>query len=316
MGSNRKNALFGQAVVGGLAALCLAILGMNARTFGQQAGTPGQPAAAAQAAPARGASANGQQNGRPGPGRPVAGFQFHEPSALNFDDHTGYVSIFDGQTLNGWDGDPSVWKVENGAIVGVSTPEHPSHSFIVYKNLTAKDLDLKFEIKVEQGGGSGMQYRSTTGAWPRPANAPPNPNNPTPANGDWLMTGPQADFWFPVRPDVEQYTGQFYTENHPFRIIAWRGEVVEMGPGESPQLVGEVQDRRALGGYVKTNDWNQYEVIARNGTFIHIINGQLMAVLVDDDATDVNNKPGLIGIEIEGAPSKVSVRNIYVKKFN
>jgi hypothetical protein len=41
-----------------------------------------------------------------------------------------------------------------------------------------------------------------------------------------------------------------------------------------------------------------------------------MAVLVDDDSSDVNNQSGLIGIEIEAAPCKVSVRNIWVKKFN
>lgn len=48
----------------------------------------------------------------------------------------------------------------------------------------------------------------------------------------------------------------------------------------------------------------------------HIINGQLMAVLVDDNVSDVNNQPGLVGIEIESSPCKVSVRNIWVKKFN
>jgi hypothetical protein len=256
------------------------------------------------------AATTGQGQGR---GRGGRGGGFREPDPLNFDDHAGYTQIFDGTTLNGWDGDPTVWHVEDGAIVGVSTLDHPAHSFITYKGLVAKDQDIKLEIKVEQGGGSGIQYRSKTGPWPgRPGNAA----NPTSTNPDWLMTGPQADFWFPVRPQSEQYNGQFYTENSPLGIIAWRGETVEMGPAQPPQLVATIADRRALGGYVKTNDWNQYRIIARGGTFIHVINGQLMAVLVDDDASDVNNQPGIIGIEIESAPSKVSVRNIWVKKFN
>jgi len=293
-------------------ALCAALLMAHIRTSSAQ-----QPTAPAPSAPGavqvqvQSGNAPVQAQGR---GRGGRGGGFHEPSPLNFDDHTGYTQIFDGTDLKGWDGDPAVWHVEDGAIVGISTPEHPAHSFISYKDLTAKDLDLKFEIKVEQGGGSGIQYRSKTGPWlNRPQN---NPNNPTPSNGNWLMSGPQADFWFPVRPQSEQFTGQFYTENNALGIIAWRGEVVEMGPGEPPQLEGNIQDRRALGGYVKTNDWNQYEVIARGGTFIHLINGQLMALLVDDDASDVNNQSGLIGIEIESAPCKVSVRNIWVKKFN
>ena len=43
---------------------------------------------------------------------------FTEPSPLDFDDHEGYVSIFDGKTLDGWDGNPKFWRVEDGAIVG------------------------------------------------------------------------------------------------------------------------------------------------------------------------------------------------------
>ena len=39
-------------------------------------------------------------------------------------DHTGilqkgFVSIFDGKTLNGWEGDSAYWRVENGSIVGI-----------------------------------------------------------------------------------------------------------------------------------------------------------------------------------------------------
>ena len=278
---------------------------------------PGQTGAAAPAASVAAAQGAGQGSGQAqGQGRGRGG-GFHEPEPLNFDDHNGFVQIFDGKSLDGWEYDPAVWHVDqdSASIVGISTVEHPYHSFISYKNLTAKDLDLKLEIKVEQGGGSGIQYRSKTGAWrARPQNN--NPNNPPPTNPNWLLTGPQADFFFPMRPQVEVYTGQFYTENSPMGIIAWRGEAVEMGSGSAPHLVGTIEDRRALGGYVKTNDWNQYEIIARGGTFIHILNGQVMSVLVDDDAADVNNQPGVIGFEIELAPSKVSVRNVWVKKFN
>ena len=66
--------------------------------------------------------------------------------------------------LKGWDGNPKFWRVEDGAIVGESTPTNPSgNSYIVYRDLEAKDFTLKFEIKVEGSGGSGLQYRSRTG---------------------------------------------------------------------------------------------------------------------------------------------------------
>jgi hypothetical protein len=131
-----------------------------------------------------------------------------------------------------------------------------------------------------------------------------------------MMTGPQADFWFPVTPRQSEWTGQFYSENTPLGILAWRGQVVESAPGSHPKLLGNIGNRDALGGYVEINDWNQYLIMARGGTFIHVINGQLMAVYVDDDPDSSNNKPGLVGIEIEGTPTKVSVRNIWIKKLN
>ena len=98
-------------------------------------------------------------------------------------------------------------------------------------------------------------------------------------------------------------------------IVAWRGQVVESAPGGRPKLLGNIADRTALGGYVRVNEWNQYLIMARGGAFIHVLNGQLMAVYVDDDPASSNNQPGLVGIEIEGAPSKVSVRNVWIKKL-
>ena len=35
----------------------------------------------------------------------------------------GFKSIFDGKTLNGWEGDTKYWRVENGNLVGEITPE-------------------------------------------------------------------------------------------------------------------------------------------------------------------------------------------------
>ena len=236
---------------------------------------------------------------------------FTEPAPFDFNDHTGYVSLFDGVSLKGWDGNPKFWRVENGAIVGESTPTNPSgNSYIVYRDLVARDFTLKFEIKVEGDGGSGIQYRSQTGL-PWLANISPAVTaNVGPVNLNWMMTGPQADFW-PSRV----YTGQFYSENTPMRILAWRGQVVEGFGARSKTLVGTIADRAALGTVVKANDWNQYVVIARGGTFVHIVNGQLMAVMTDDDPASSSNQPGMFGIEIE-ATTKVFVRNIWVRKVN
>jgi hypothetical protein len=268
-----------------------------------------QPAAAAQApAPAADPNAAAPPKHK-GASR---GDAFSEPDPIDWQDHEGYQQIFDGVSLKNWVGDPSVWRVEGGAIVGESTKEKPvGNSYISFHGFEAKDFDLKLEIKVVNGGGSGIQYRSQTGIpWRRQRPQDPQPNL------DWMMTGPQADFWSPAFPIASEWTGQFYSENTPMGILAWRGQVVESAPGRNPQLMGNIGDRTALGGYVKVNDWNEYLVMARGNTFMHILNGQLMAVYIDDRPDSSNNKTGMIGIEIEGAPSKVLVRNVWIKKLN
>jgi hypothetical protein len=237
--------------------------------------------------------------------------KFTEPDPLDFNDHEGYQSIFDGMSLKGWDGNPKFWRVEEGAIAGESTRQNPSgNSYLVYRDMKAKDFTLKFEIKVLGKGGSGFQYRSQTGIpWLAPIGSVVT-SNVGPVNLNWMMTGPQADFW-----PSQIYTGQFYSENTSMRILSWRGQVVESFGDQKKRLLGNIGDRTELGKVVKLDDWNQYTVIARGGTCMHIVNGQLMAVIVDDDPASSNNQAGLFGIEIE-AITKVSVRNIWVKKLN
>jgi hypothetical protein len=57
------------------------------------------------------------------------------------------------------------------------------------------------------------------------------------------------------------------------------------------------------------------ETLTAVSRFIHIVNGQLMAVMVDDDPESSNNQAGIFGIEVE-AVTKVFVRNIWLKKLN
>ncbi len=234
-----------------------------------------------------------------------------EAKPMNFSDHEGYVSLFDGVSLKHWDGNPKFWRVEDGAIVGESTEKNPcGNTYLVYRDMQAKDFTLKFEMKIVGDGGSGFQYRSKTGIpWLAPIR-PAVQANIGAYNLDWMLTGPQADFW-PSRI----HTGQFYSENTPMRIIARRGQMVESFGRDRKQLMGTIGDLKALGESVKPNDWNEYTVIARGGTFIHIVNGQVMAVLVDDDPHSSNNQSGFFGIELESI-TQLFVKNIWVKKLN
>jgi Domain of Unknown Function (DUF1080) len=247
-------------------------------------------------------------------GEKLAGMpKFHDPLPYDIDEHTGYEQIFDGKTLAGWDADSTIWRVDDGIMIGETFEGKPKgNNYIVYRGEKTRDFDLKLQMKIEKGGGGGIQYRSVTGKpWTRP-----HPAGQPPYDLKFMMTGPQADFWFPVTAGTAEYSGQWYSENTMQGILAYRGQVTQALPGQANRLVATIGDRQALGGYVKVNEWNDYEIIARGGVMMHIMNGQLMAVFIDDTKDSVNNQPGMIGFEIESQPCKISVRDIWLRRFD
>jgi hypothetical protein len=108
-----------------------------------------------------------------------------------------------------------------------------------------------------------------------------------PVNLRWMQTGFQADFW-----PSQIYSGQLYSENSPIGIMAYRGHVVERACLGSRRLMCTIGALNALGALIKPSDWNQYMAIARGLTVIHMINGELMGVLMDDDPGSSNNWTG------------------------
>ena len=65
-------------------------------------------------------------------------------------DETGFVRIFDGMTLNGWEGDPKYWRVEDGKLVGEVTPETllKQNSFIIWRGGMTADFELKVQYRI------------------------------------------------------------------------------------------------------------------------------------------------------------------------
>ena len=72
----------------------------------------------------------------------------------------GFVSIFDGKTLDGWTQRNGIatYRVEDGAIVGRTASKSPN-SFLCTDKAYC-DFELLFEVKVDQGLNSGVQIRS------------------------------------------------------------------------------------------------------------------------------------------------------------
>jgi hypothetical protein len=72
------------------------------------------------------------------------------------------VSLFDGKSLDGWEGNEKVWRVVDGVIVGGSLQGNKQNEFLATKK-SYKDFVLKLEYKLVGTEGfinSGVQIRS------------------------------------------------------------------------------------------------------------------------------------------------------------
>src|SRR5689334_7884087 len=186
---------------------------------------------------------------------------------LVLDDHTGFDAIFDGTSLKGWDGDPTFWRVENGAIVGESTPDKKvtQNTFIIWRGGEPADFELKVEFKMN-ATNSGIQVRSVQ--------LPAGPDI-----GKWVMKGYQADI------DYEnQFTGQIYEERGR-GFLAMRGQTVYVPDGGRPRVVGNLQQSPdELKAVIHPDGWNQVHIIARGNTITQILNGAVTSIVIDDDS--------------------------------
>ena len=251
--------------------------------FAQQ---PPSPGVFAQQPPAPGAPGQG---GDPARKRPPGGGRV----AILPLEETGFQPIFDGKSLNGWDGDPNFWRVENGAIVGETAADKQpkQNTFLIWRGGSPANFELKLQYRLP-AANSGIQYRSVE--------LP---------DIKWAMKGYQADM-----DGAQQYTGQIYEERGR-GFLAMRGQVTYIGEGKKPGIVGSLGDGAALKELIKVADWNDFHVIARGNTLIQILNGQVMSMLIDDDTAN-RKMDGLIGIQVHiGPPMKIEVRNVRLKNL-
>ncbi|MDX1979129.1 MAG: DUF1080 domain-containing protein [Bryobacteraceae bacterium] len=238
------------------------------------------------------AAAMAQQPKGRGPGG-GGGMRAMMPSPLVMDDYSGFESIFDG-TLKNWDGDTNHWRAEGGVIVGETTADRKlsRNTFLVWRGGTPADFELKLDFRLNSTN-SGIQYRSVE----------------LPDVGKWVLKGYQADIDYENR-----YTGQLYEERGR-GFLAMRGQATVIEEGKKAQVIANLKDATDLRGAVNINAWNTLHIIARGNTLIHILNGQLTSVAIDNDAK-ARAMSGLIGFQIHvGPPMKAEFRNIYLKKY-
>ena len=145
---------------------------------------------------------------------------------------------------------------------------------------------------------------------PGAAARPPQPAFAVPADVKWNVTGYSLDFDYPRDNDgnVQDTGGRTETQ------IGWRGHIIRMEPGKRPRSIGSLGDRAALAEKIKPGEWNQLHIVAKGNQLTHIVNGQLMAILIDDDPV-LRKAKGVIALQIEQyGTGRINFRNIWLKQ--
>ena len=70
--------------------------------------------------------------------------------------HAEPTSLFDGKTLESWDFDPAMWRVEDGVITGGSTTEKIKKNDFISTKKSYQNFELKLKIKVSGDPKTGM----------------------------------------------------------------------------------------------------------------------------------------------------------------
>lgn len=183
--------------------------------------------------------------------------------------------LFNGKDLDGWAGDPRLWRVENGVLTGETDQAEKKvtvNTFLVWKGDEPEDFEIEFKGRVSGDNNSGLQYRSKL----------IDPEK-------WIVGGYQMD----MHPDPK-YLGMLYEERGR-GIACESGQQVELA--DKPKITGQFERPAA-----KLADWNDYKVIARGDVLQHFLNGKQVAEIHDVDATRRSMK-GVLALQLHAGPS-------------
>jgi hypothetical protein len=208
----------------------------------------------------------------------------------------GFESIFDGKTLNGWKAaDMSFWSVEDDAITGKITPEHPTerNHYLVYQGGKLGDFEIKMRHRIlsEKDVNSGFQFRSEMfdGKITDDCRGYQMDNN---TGTDWLV--------------------RLY-EEHGRETLAWRGEKAVIDAAGQKTLT-PIEGASGPARF-KLDEWHEYHLICHGVTLTLYINGRLVAEVVDNDPKHALS--GILALQLHSAPPvRVQFKDIRLKRLD
>lgn len=198
----------------------------------------------------------------------------------------GWIPLFNGSDLAGWEGAPALWTVKDGAIQGSHTKEASRNTNLILSSSKANpdrfaDFELRFSVKwITPTGNSGMQFR---GVIDDPA--------------AFHVGGYQADI-----DAGNRWTGMIYDEAN---IAGKRGAISKRGfrtkwsaDGERCEKPFDTTDAVLRAAIRPVGRWNEVVIVADGAHITYAINGMMMTELFDGGAGARAN--GVIGLQLHG----------------
>jgi len=200
-----------------------------------------------------------------------------------------FKSIFDGETLKGWQGLDGFWSVTDQAITGKTTEEKPlnSNTFLFWEGGKLENFELQLKFRLTSGN-SGIQYRSQD-------------------LGNNVVGGYQADMDF-----GKQWIGILYDERGRGVLAARMQSVVIQEDGEKKITALDSNEATFLEKYDPLA-WNSYHIIANGNELTHIVNGTTTIKLKDMQVKDAETS-GILALQLHtGPPMTVQFKDIKLK---
>lgn len=209
-------------------------------------------------------------------------------------------AIFNGEDLTGWDGDPRLWSVKDGVIHGETTKEKSTkgNTFLIWKDGTLKDFELRISFRCNATNNSGIQYRST---------------RLEKASNNWVVRGYQHE----IRNEekLPNVPGFIYDEKGSRKRICLVGEKAVWnadGKKVEPQSLINADEFKKL---MRVDDWNEVVIIAKGPNIQHYLNGRLILDFTDHHPEKAL-KEGVLALQLHGGkPMWAEFRNILLREI-
>jgi len=215
----------------------------------------------------------------------------------------GMTPLFSGKDLSGWDGDPRLWSVKDGAIRGETTAETKAsgNTFLICKTARLKDFELRLSFRCNATNNSGIQYRSK--------------HITDKVRNKWVVRGYQHE----IRNEIKlpSVSGFIYDEGG---LTGGRGRTCLVGEkaewtSKGKKVTGQLIDQAGWDKLFRLNDWNDVIIVCRGTHIQHYMNDRL--ILDFKDAEKNALLEGILALQLHaGRPMWVEFRDIRISHRN